>query len=111
MTKSRCWLHPRQSYSALRSRKATERAGSLLQLGANAEMFGERCCAPAEPGVLLLELDVFWFLFFGGFFLFSFSFLLFVKGEAVWPAPAKPLRLEAWERRRSLCHNRNELCL
>lgn len=80
MTKSRCWLHPRQTYSALRSRKATERAGSLLQLGANAEMFGERCCAPAEPGVLLLELDVFWFwfLFFLNF-LSVFFFLLKVK--------------------------------
>lgn len=58
MTKSRCWLRPRRTYSALLSRKATERAGSLVQLGANAEMFGEHCCTPAEPGVLPLELDV-----------------------------------------------------
>lgn len=58
MTKSCCWLCPRQTYSALLSRKATERAGSLVQLGANAEMFGKCCHAPAEPGVLLLELDV-----------------------------------------------------
>ena len=58
MTKSCCWLCPRRTYSALLSRKATERAGSLVQLGANAEMFGQHCCAPTEPGVLLLELDV-----------------------------------------------------
>lgn len=58
MTKSCCWLHPHQTYSALLSRKATECAGSLVQQGASAEMFGERRRAPAEPGALLLEPGV-----------------------------------------------------
>lgn len=64
MTGSCCWLRPCQTRSALLSEKATERAGSLVRPGASAEMFGERCRAPAELGVSPFEFDVVFFCFF-----------------------------------------------